>query len=236
MMLSVKDLYIAYKGVRVVHGVSFDVAKGKVSIIIGANGAGKTSIIKAVMGLLKAESGEVFYDGRDISKLPPHKMSAIGISLCPEGRQLFPDMTVLENLEMGAYARKDKAGIREDINDILAQFPRLKERRTQRAGTLSGGEQEMLAIARAMMGRPKLLILDEPSWGLAPLMVEEVMKIMRRLNKESGLTVLMVEQNANVALRYCDYAYVLNVGEIAIHGTDEAMKSDSEVQRIYLGA
>ncbi|MDR0884821.1 MAG: ABC transporter ATP-binding protein [Clostridiales Family XIII bacterium] len=234
-MLSVKNLSIAYNGVKVVHGIDFKAEKGKVTVLIGANGAGKTSIIRSIMNLIKSESDEILYDGEDIKKTKPNNMSRIGISLCPEGRQLFPDMTVLENLEMGAYARKDKAGIATDLVDILDKFPRLKDRKTQCAGTLSGGEQELLAIARALMGKPKLLILDEPSWGVAPIMVEEVMKMTRHINEEMGVTVLLVEQNANVALRYSDYAYVLDVGEIAIQGTGEALLGDRKVQEIYLG-
>lgn len=234
-MLDVKDLKIAYKGVRVVHGVDFKVERGKMTIIIGANGAGKTSIIKAVMGLIRPECGEILYEGKDLVKIPPHKMNGMGISLCPEGRQLFPNMTVIENLEMGAFARKDTKQIRDDIEGVLEKFPRLNERRHQKARTMSGGEQELLAIARALMGNPKLLILDEPSWGLAPMMVEEVMQIARRLNQENKITVLLVEQNANVALRYCDYAYLLDVGEIAMDGTGEALLSDKKVQEVYLG-
>jgi len=235
-MLEVKDLMIAYKGVRVVHGVNFKAESGKMTIIIGANGAGKTSIIKSVMGLIRAESGEILYGGENLLKQPPYKMSGLGICLCPEGRQLFPEMTVIENLEMGAFARKDAKQIKADIDDVLEKFPRLKERKYQKARTMSGGEQELLAIARALMGNPKLLILDEPSWGLAPLMVEGVMQIARRLSQENKITVLMVEQNANVALRYCDYAYLLDVGEIAMEGTGEALLNDKKVQEVYLGA
>jgi branched-chain amino acid transport system ATP-binding protein len=235
-MLSIKNLSVYYSGIRVVNDVSFDCEKGKIVIIIGANGAGKTTIIKAIMGLIKSENKEMIYDGEDISKLKPYQRAGIGITICPEGRQLFPDMTVLENMEMGAYARRDKQKIQNDMQNIWLRFPRLKERMNQKAGTLSGGEQEMLSIARALMGAPRLLILDEPSWGLAPMMVEEVLRIMREINRDTGLTVLLVEQNANVALRYCDYAYVLDVGNIAFSGTGDEIRNDPKVQEIYLGA
>jgi branched-chain amino acid transport system ATP-binding protein len=235
-MLSVKNLSVSYGGIIAVDRVSFECEKGKMTIIIGANGAGKSSIIRAVMGVLKSESDGIYYERKDISKIKPHKRSGMGICLCPEGRQLFPDMTVDENLEMGAYARKDKEGVAADFKAIYEKFPRLKERSKQRAGTLSGGEQEMLAIARALMGKPKLLIMDEPSWGLAPIMVEEVMKIARQINEEMGVTVLLVEQNANVALRFCDYAYVLDVGQVAMYGTGKEMSNDPKVKEIYLGA
>lgn len=235
-MLEAANLNISYKGIRVVHGVSFRAAKEKLTVLIGANGAGKSSIIKAVMGLVPAESGEILYCGNSLKGVPPYHMSAAGISLCPEGRQLFSEMTVVENLEMGAYARKDRFAVRTDIEAVLKKFPRLLERRDQKAGTMSGGEQELLAIARALMASPKLLILDEPSWGLAPLMVEEVMRIVKEICQDTQTTVLLAEQNANVALRYADYAYVLDVGTIAAEGTGEAILHDEQVQQIYLGA
>lgn len=235
-MLEVSNMKIAYKGIRVVHGVSFRATKEKLTVLVGANGAGKSSIIKAVMGLTPAESGEILYCGKSLKGTPPYRMSAAGIALCPEGRQLFPEMTVVENLEMGAYARKDRLAIRTDIEAVLKKFPRLLERRDQKAGTMSGGEQELLAIARALMASPKLLILDEPSWGLAPLMVEEVMRIVKEICQDTQTTVLLAEQNANVALRYADYAYVLDVGTIAAEGTGEAILNDEQVQQIYLGA
>jgi ABC-type branched-chain amino acid transport systems, ATPase component len=234
MNLDVKHLRIAYKGIEVVHGVSFTVRQGAITVIIGANGAGKTSILKGLMGIVKPTGGEARYGEIDLLKLPAHKKAAAGISLCPEGRQLFPQMTVLENLEMGAYSRKDKQ-IRRDIERIFERFPRLAERRNQKAGTLSGGEQEMLAIARAMMPNPNLLILDEPSWGLAPIMVDEVASIIRDINRQ-GTTILLIEQNANVALRMADRAYVLDVGNIVMDGTGEELLKNKTVQEIYLGA
>jgi branched-chain amino acid transport system ATP-binding protein len=234
MKLEVKDLRIAYQGIEVVRGVGFTVNEGAITVIIGANGAGKTSIVKGLMGIVKPSGGEARYGGRDLLKLPPHRKAAAGLSLCPEGRQLFPDMTVLENLEMGAFSRKDKE-VRRDIESILMRFPRLAERKSQKAGTLSGGEQEMLAIARSIMSRPSLLILDEPSWGLAPIMVEEVAGIIRDINRQ-GTTILLIEQNANVALRMADYAYVLDVGQIVMEGTGEELLQNKTVQEIYLGA
>lgn len=235
MLLNVKGLRVAYQGTEVVHGVDFSVEEGKITVLVGANGAGKTSILKAIMGLVKAKAGEVKFESTDLFSLPPYRRISLGISLCPEGRQLFPDMSVAENLEMGAYTIKDKAKVKEQLQSVYDQFPRLAERKDQKAGTLSGGEQEMLAIARALMVKPRLLILDEPSWGLAPMMVEEVMNIIQKINQQ-GTTILLVEQNANSALKICDYGYVLDVGEVVIHGTGEALLKDQKVKEIYIGA
>lgn len=234
-MLKINNITVAYKGVEVVHDVSFNVEQGKFTVLIGANGAGKSTILKAITGLHHASSGQILFDGKNIVNEKPHKIAAMGIALCPEGRQLFPDMPVWENMEMGAYTRNNKAEIKNDMEKIFDLFPRLAERKNQKARTLSGGEQEMLAIARALMANPKMLILDEPSWGLAPLMVKEVMAMVKRINRETGMTILLVEQNANAALENADYAYVLDIGKIAMHGTCEALLADSKVQEIYLG-
>jgi len=235
MLLEVTDLRVAYKDIEVVSGVGFGVEEGKITVLIGANGAGKTSILKALVGLNKPRGGRIVYDGVDLIPLPTHRMVSLGISLCPEGRQLFPDMSVYENLEMGAYALKDKKEIRRRIDGIFERFGRLGERRNQKAGTLSGGEQEMLAIARALMANPRLLILDEPSWGLAPMMVDEVMRTVQEINRQ-GTTILLVEQNANVALNIADYAYVLDVGKIVMEGTGQQLLQDERVREVYIGA
>jgi len=234
MSLEVKNLKIAYKGVEAVRGVSFDVKEGDITVIIGANGVGKSSILKGIMGIVNPTGGEVLYKGNDILKQPSNKRSTTGIALCPEGRQLFHKMTVQENLEMGAYARKDK-NINKDLEEIYKKFPRLSERRFQKAETLSGGEQELVAIARSLMAKPDLLILDEPSWGLAPIMIDQVVSIIKDINKE-GTTILLIEQNANMALKMADYAYVLDVDGFVLEGTGDELLQDEKVQEIYLGA
>lgn len=234
MPLKVRNLKIAYRGIEVVHGVDFQVEDGKITVIIGSNGVGKTSVLNGIMGLVKPAAGEIEYNGIDLIALPSSKRASVGISLCPEGRKLFPNMTVQENLELGAYARKDKQ-IKQDLLKIYERFPRLAERKSQRAGTLSGGEQEMVAIARAMMANPKLLILDEPSWGLAPIMIDEVAKIIQDINRQ-GTTILLVEQNANIALRMADYAYVMDVNGIVAEGTGEQLLNDEKIRKVYLGA
>jgi branched-chain amino acid transport system ATP-binding protein len=234
MLLDVKNLKVAYKGIQVVNGVNFSVQEGKITVLIGANGAGKSSIIKALMGLVPPTGGEVWYAGDNLVRTPPHKMASLGISLCPEGRQLFPEMTVTENLEMGAFTRKDRKEVKQELETMFTRFLRLGERKNQKAGTLSGGEQEMVAIARSLMAKPRLLILDEPSWGLAPMMVEEVMQIVQEVNRQ-GTTILLIEQNANVALGIADYAYVLDVGDIVIEGTGSELLEDEKVKQIYLG-
>lgn len=235
MPLNVRDLKIAYKGVEVVHGVDFSVEDSKITVIIGANGVGKSSILKGIMGLVKPTGGQVLYNEIDLLKIPPSKRISFGLSMCPEGRQLFPNMTVIENLELGAFGRKDKQQVKNDLQIIFMKFPRLSERRLQKAGTLSGGEQELVAIGRSLMANPKLLILDEPSWGLAPIMVNEVVNIIKDINKQ-GTTVLLIEQNANMALRIADYAYLLDVDGIVMEGTGEQLLADKKIQEIYLGA
>ncbi|MGL6199659.1 MAG: ABC transporter ATP-binding protein [Lachnospiraceae bacterium] len=235
-MLKVKGLKIAYKGVQVINGIDFSVSENQFTVLIGANGAGKTSIIKAIMGLIKPAEGEILYNDIDLNKVKPYKMTSLGLSLCPEGRQLFPDMTVEENLEMGAYSRKDKSSIKQDISEMYEKFPRLSDRRIQKAKTLSGGEQELLAIARSLIAKPRLLLLDEPSWGLAPLMIEEVMMTIKNVKETSDTTILLVEQNARIALKYADYAYVLDVGDVVMEGTGQELINDDKVKEVYLGA
>ncbi|MFD0959881.1 ABC transporter ATP-binding protein [Paenibacillus chungangensis] len=234
MPLKVTNLKIAYKGIQAVHGVDFQAEDGKITVIIGSNGVGKTSILKGIMGIVKPTAGEIEYNGVDLLKLSSSKRTSIGLSLCPEGRQLFPNMTVQENLELGAYARSDK-GVKSDLHDIFHKFPRLSERRSQKAGTLSGGEQELVAIARALMAKPKLLILDEPSWGLAPIMIDEVVSIIKDINAQ-GTTILLIEQNANIALRMADYAYVMDVSGIVAEGTGQQLLNDEKVREVYMGA
>lgn len=236
-MLKVENIKVAYKSVTVLEDISFHVRPNQLTVLIGANGVGKTTIMKAIMGIHKPLSGQIIYDGKtDLCKLPPYKMTSLGISICPEGRQLFPDMTVMENLEMGAYVRKDKDAIKADLEDTFKSFPILDERKHQKASTLSGGEQEILAIARALMIKPRLLLLDEPSWGLAPLMIEEVMKTVDKIKETSDTTILLVEQNANIALKHADYAYVLDDSGVAMEGTGKELLADTRVQEVYLGA
>jgi len=234
MSLEIKNISISYKGLEAVRNVSFNVEEGKITVIIGANGVGKSSILKGIMGIVKPTQGQVLFKGQDILKLSSSKRTSSGIAMCPEGRQLFHKMTVQENLEMGAYSLKTNT-LEKDLNEIYERFSRLSERRYQRAETLSGGEQELVAIARSLMAKPELLILDEPSWGLAPIMIDEVINIIKEIN-EAGTTILLVEQNANLALKIADYAYVLDVDGFVMEGTGEELLNNKEVQRIYLGA
>jgi branched-chain amino acid transport system ATP-binding protein len=229
-MLRVEALRTGYGNVEIVHGISIAVAEGECVALIGANGAGKTTTLRAICGLLPVRSGTIVFDGAPINGLPGHAVAARGITMCPEGRQVFPEMSVLENLEMGAYRRSDGAAVRKDLDETMALFPVLRERAGQAAGTLSGGEQEMLAIGRALMARPQLCIFDEPSLGLAPKIVAEVERI-----KERGMTILLVEQNANMALRLADRGYVLEAGVVRIEGTSRDLRDNPEVGRAYLG-
>ena len=233
-VLKVLDLKFRYGNVEVIHGISFDVKEGEVTALIGTNGAGKTTTMKAIMGLLPIYAGEIKLGDIELSKMKPHLITKMGLALCPEGRQLFPSMTVHENLLMGAYLRKNKKEINESAEEVFHWFPRLKDRRKQLAGTLSGGEQEMLAIARALMAQPKLMLLDEPSWGLAPILVDEVTEIIRDM-KSRGTSVLLVEQNVQMALDVSDYMYVLETGKIAASGTPEVLSADKQIQETYLG-
>ncbi|WP_066645272.1 ABC transporter ATP-binding protein [Christensenella timonensis] len=233
-MLKVKDLVTCYGSIEVLHGLSFTAQTGKITVLIGTNGAGKTTTMKTIMGMMRAKSGSIEWNGTELNKMKSHEVTKSGLSLCPEGRQLFPEMTVYENLIMGAYTRTDKNEISDSIEEVFGWFPRLKDRTNQQAGTLSGGEQEMLAIARALMARPDMLMLDEPSWGLAPILVEEVGEIIRNINSR-GKSVLLVEQNTQMALDLADYVYVLETGNIVIEGTAEELSKDQKIQETYLG-
>ena len=234
-LLEVKDLQVSYGVITALHGISFEVNEGEIVTLIGANGAGKTTTMQSVMGLIPARHGSVFYDGQDITKVPCHKIVHMGMAQVPEGRRVFQELTVQENLLMGAYSQKDKGQIKRDIEEIYEQyFPRLGERRSQIAGTLSGGEQQMLAMGRAMMCHPKLLMLDEPSMGLSPLLVDFVFDMIKNFNK-NGTTILLVEQNAGKSLAISDRAYVLENGRIALSGTGAELAQSEEVQKAYLG-
>ncbi|MBR2286672.1 MAG: ABC transporter ATP-binding protein [Clostridia bacterium] len=231
-LLHIDDLRVSYGGIEALKGISLDVEKGEVVTLIGANGAGKSTTLRAISGLVPIKTGTITYDGSVISGQSPQKIVAEGICMVPEGRRVFPNLTVLENLRIGAYLRKDD--IQPDIDHVYQLFPRLKERSWQLAGTLSGGEQQMLAVGRALMMRPKLLMMDEPSLGLAPLVIKDIITIIRTLHEE-GITILLVEQNANAALRVADSAYVLETGNLGMHGTGEALLNDPRVKDAYLG-
>ena len=233
-MLKVKDISIRYGGIHAVRGISFEVPKGKIVSMIGANGAGKSSTLKAITGLLHPDSGEIFFQDENITALESNKIVEKGIIMSPEGRRVFANFSVEENLLMGAFSRKDSHKIKEDLEKNYMLFPRLLERRTQKAGNLSGGEQQMLAVARALMARPKLLLLDEPSLGLAPMICADIFRIIEEI-KRAGTTVLLVEQNARKALSLADYAYVLETGSITIEGPGEALLKDERVISAYLG-
>ena len=234
-MLKVKDLKVNYGGIEALKGISFDVEQGQIVTLIGANGAGKSTTLRAISGLVKTASGAINFMGRDIIPFNAQQVVAEGIAMVPEGRRVFDNLTVKENLKIGAYLRKDKEEIESGIEDIYQRFPRLKEREWQLAGTLSGGEQQMLAVGRAMMARPKLLMMDEPSLGLAPLVVRDIFSIIRDLKSE-GITILLIEQNANAALRCADQAYVLETGSITMSGTGAELLADQRVRDAYLGS
>ena len=233
-MLKIKDLHVSYGGIKALRGVDLEVPDGKIVTLIGANGAGKSTTLRTISGLVKAESGSITYDGKELLGLSINKILEQGIAQSPEGRRVFPNLTVLENLKIGAYLRKDRDGIEKDIRWIYELFPRLEERHWQPAGTLSGGEQQMLAVGRALMSRPKLLMMDEPSLGLAPLVVQGIFDIIRTINQQ-GVTVLLIEQNANMALKIADYAYVLETGCITKSGTGAALLADESIKEAYLG-
>ena len=233
-MLKIKDLHVSYGGIKALRGVDLEVPDGKIVTLIGANGAGKSTTLRTISGLVKAESGSITYDGKELLGLSINKILEQGIAQSPEGRRVFPNLTVLENLKIGAYLRKDRDGIEKDVRWIYELFPRLEERYWQPAGTLSGGEQEMLAVGRALMSRPKLLMMDEPSLGLAPLVVQGIFDIIRAINQQ-GVTVLLIEQNANMALKIADYAYVLETGCITKSGTGAALLADESIKEAYLG-
>ena len=233
-MLKIKDLHVSYGGIKALRGVDLEVPDGKIVTLIGANGAGKSTTLRTISGLVKAESGSVTYDGKELLGLSINKILEQGIAQSPEGRRVFPNLTVLENLKIGAYLRKDRDGIEKDVRWIYELFPRLEERHWQPAGTLSGGEQQMLAVGRALMSRPKLLMMDEPSLGLAPLVVQGIFDIIRTINQQ-GVTVLLIEQNANMALKVADYAYVLETGCITKAGTGAELLADESIKEAYLG-
>ena len=233
-MLKVEELNVYYDKIHAVKGVSFEVRDGEICTLIGANGAGKTTILQTISGLLRSKSGKISFDGVDITGHSPHTLVRHGMAHVPEGRRIFLQMTVQENLEMGAFTRRDTAGIREDLEMVFHSFPHLKERLRQPAGTLSGGEQQMLAMGRALMSRPKMLLLDEPSMGLAPILVDEIFSIIRQVNK-TGVTVLLVEQNATKALEIADYSYVLSTGKIVSSGEGRSLLTDASVRSAYLG-
>jgi branched-chain amino acid transport system ATP-binding protein len=233
-VLEVKGIDVYYGAIHALKGLSLEVEEGSIVTLIGANGAGKTTTLKSISGLLRPRNGAIMFKGSDISKVAPEKIVGLGISQVPEGRRVFATMTVLENLEMGAYLRKDKKGIESDLENVFTRFPRLKERRKQTAGTLSGGEQQMLAIGRALMARPELMLMDEPSMGLAPLLVKEIFEIIKDINAR-GTTILLVEQNANMALSIANRAYVIETGEIVLEGTAEQLINSEEVKKAYLG-
>ncbi len=233
-MLKINHLKVSYGGIKALNDISFEVPAGKIVTLIGANGAGKSTTLRSIIGLVKADSGEILYNDTNIVGLPTNKIVGEGIALVPEGRRTFPDMTVLENLKIGAYLRTDKTQIQEDIDWIYSIFPRLKERHWQQAGTLSGGEQQMLAVGRALMSRPKLMMMDEPSLGLAPIVVQEIFSIIRKINND-GVTILLIEQNANMALRTADFGYVLSTGHITMYGTGKELLENEEIKAAYLG-
>ena len=233
-MLEVKDLKVNYGMIQAIKGVSFHVEQGEVIALIGANGAGKTTILHTITGLLSPKEGSVVFEGTDITKIPAHKIVSMGMAHVPEGRRVFANLTVLQNLKMGAYTRKDKTEIQETLEMIYKRFPRLEERQNQLAGTLSGGEQQMLAMGRALMSHPKIILMDEPSMGLSPIYVNEIFQIIQNVSK-SGTTVLLVEQNAKKALSIADRAYVLETGNIVLEGRASTLLDNDDIKKAYLG-
>ena len=234
IMLKIDNIHVYYGAIHALKGVSLEVHKGEIVTLIGANGAGKSTTLRTVSGLLAPKSGSISFLGENIAGMPAHEIVKHSISQVPEGRRIFAEMSVQENLEMGAFTRKDKAGVEKDFEIVYNRFPRLKERRKQQAGTLSGGEQQMLAMGRALMSRPKLLLLDEPSMGLAPLLIKEIFSIIEDINRE-GTTVLLVEQNANMALSIAHRAYVMETGRITLQGAAKELAASEDVRKAYLG-
>lgn len=233
-LLEINNLEVHYGVIHALKGISFEVNEGEIIALIGANGAGKTTTLHTISGILQASSGNIIYDGKDITKVQAHKIVNLGISQVPEGRRVFAQLSVLENLKLGAFIRKDKDGIEEDLHNIYERFPRLEERKNQLAGTLSGGEQQMLAMGRALMSRPRIILMDEPSMGLSPIYVSEIFDIIKSINKD-GTTVLLVEQNAKKALSIADRAYVLETGMIALSGDAKDLMNNDTVKKAYLG-
>jgi len=234
-MLEVKNLSVSYGAIAALHGVSLSVPKGEIVTLIGGNGAGKTTTLRAISGLQRAQAGEVIYEGRNITNLPAHEIVQLGLAHVPEGRMVFANLTVLENLQMGAYLRSDKPGIAADMDYVFNVFPRLKERAKQISGTLSGGEQQMLAIGRALMSKPKFLMLDEPSLGIAPLLVKTIFQKIVEINQQQGITILLVEQNANLALEVSRFGYVLETGRVLLQDESAKLRSNPQVKSAYLG-
>lgn len=233
-MLKVDNIDVYYGAIHAIKGISIEVPKGEIVTLVGSNGAGKSTTLRTISGLMKPKNGTILFEDKNIVGVPTHKIVGMGLCQVPEGRHVFANMSVMENLELGAYLRNDKDGIARDLEDVFKKFPRLLERKDQISGTLSGGEQQMLAMGRALMSRPRLLLLDEPSMGLAPLLVKEIFNIIKEIN-ESGTTVLLVEQNANMALSIADKAYVLETGRIALAGTAQELASSEAVRKAYLG-
>ena len=233
-LLEIKDLEVNYGVIKAIKGVSFDVNEGEIIALIGANGAGKTTILHTITGLIQAKKGSIVFDGKELTKTPPHKIVSMGMAHVPEGRRIFQQLSVLENLKLGAYPRKDKSEIASTLKMVYERFPRLEERKNQVAGTLSGGEQQMLAMGRALMSKPRIILMDEPSMGLSPLLVSEIFDIIKVIN-ESGTTVLLVEQNAKKALSIADRAYVLETGKITLSGDAKDLINDESVKKAYLG-
>ena len=234
-LLEIKDLEVNYGVIKAIKGVSFDVNEGEIIALIGANGAGKTTILHTITGLIQAKKGSIVFDGKELTKTPPHKIVSMGMAHVPEGRRIFQQLSVLENLKLGAYTRKDKSEIASTLKMVYERFPRLEERKNQVAGTLSGGEQQMLAMGRALMSKPKLLLLDEPSMGLSPILVNEIFDIIKEVNEKEGVTILLVEQNANKALSIADHAYVLETGNITVSGKANDVANNPRVREAYLG-
>jgi branched-chain amino acid transport system ATP-binding protein len=233
-ILEVEDIHSFYGSIEALKGISLEVYEGEIVTLIGSNGAGKTTTLRSISGIVAPRQGAIYYLGKDITGMPGHQVASIGIAQSPEGRRIFPRMTVLENLEMGAFTRKDNAAIRADVERVYEMFPRLKERQKQKAGTMSGGEQQMLAMGRALMAQPKLLLLDEPSLGLAPVIVDKIYEIIREINAQ-GVTILLVEQNANYALDVSARGYVLETGTVALSDKSSALRTDERVMAAYLG-
>jgi branched-chain amino acid transport system ATP-binding protein len=234
-MLEIRELEVCYGSISALQGISANVDKGSIVTLVGANGAGKTTTLRTVSGVVKARAGKILFDGEEITNLPPHKIVARGIAQAPEGRMIFANLTVIENLRMGAYLRRDKKGIATDLEYVFGIFPRLHEREKQVAGTLSGGEQQMLAIGRALMSKPKCLMLDEPSLGIAPILVQTIFEKIAEINRTLGLTILLVEQNANLALEISHYGYVLETGRVLLHDRSAALRENEEIRAAYFG-
>ena len=233
-MLSVKNINVFYGSIHAIRDISFHVDEGEIVTLIGANGAGKTTTLQTITGMLQAKKGQIIFEGKDITKVPGHKIVSMGMAHVPEGRRVFADLTVLENLKLGAYTRKDKNEVEETLQKVYQSFPRLKERKNQSAGTLSGGEQQMLAMGRALMSKPRIILMDEPSMGLSPIFVEEIFKIIQEISA-AGTTVLLVEQNAKKALSIADRAYVLETGNIVLSGDAKELMNNESIKKAYLG-